>query len=144
VSHPEWSCRELGAAAGCSHNVAWRTQRTVREYLREVMAANASVALTQWAKASRAAARRGDHTAAMEWLQYAQLLDVLPTRQRGSPHVVRVVNGCLPGLPGYDRTPPTTIEGEMPAALEGPPSSTATPHADRSATSRPTLRVQKV
>jgi hypothetical protein len=103
----------VAQAAGCSHNVAWRQQRTVREYIRAVMAANGSVALAHWRTAARVAARRGDHTAAMEWLMFSGILEPLPKPSRGTGSIVIVNGPSLPGMP--------TIDGENHTAPEGAP-----------------------
>jgi hypothetical protein len=85
-----------------------------------LMAAFALPALKDWIKASRAAAAKGDHRAARDWLLFSGALEPLPEPPRGGGPTVILVNASLPGMPNW-QPPPVTIAPEKATVPEGAP-----------------------
>ena len=97
--HPAWSCRQLALAANVHHETARLAILAVAQRTSDLMAACALARLTDWRRASRAAARRGDHRPARDWLLHANVIDPLPDPSRGSGAPIVIVNHPLPGMP---------------------------------------------
>ena len=96
--HPEWTTRQLGEAAGTSHESARRAILVADTATHELMATLTEPVLREWRKAIAVASTRGDHRPAKEWLLHSGTLEQLPDA-RGSGPSITIVNAPLPGMP---------------------------------------------
>ena len=101
-AHPDWTLRQLADACGVSHETARLTVIAAGKDAAELMAAYAEPMMNEWRVAAIAAARRGDHRPAKDWLLYAGVLDQLPDAGRGAGPAVVIINQPLPGTPGAE------------------------------------------
>ena len=90
--------RALAKTCGCSLETAHKVVTAAEHAIPDVMASNAAPMLTQWRRAASAAARRGDHRPAKEWLLHAGSIDPLPDTKGSGPSIT-IINAPLPGMP---------------------------------------------
>ena len=95
--NPDWSYHALAEQCGVSVETARMTCVAAGRDTAELMSAFAAPMLKLWMLAARAAAKRGDHRPAKEWLLHAGTIEPLPDTSRFGGTTINIVNSPLPG-----------------------------------------------